>query len=58
VYVDSDVEVTRRLRAEAALLLTPGGVLSHRTALALWEETKRTGPFTSDDGDGGEPVHV
>lgn len=36
VYVDGSVPVTPRLRAEAALLLTPGAVVSHHTALSLW----------------------
>jgi hypothetical protein len=36
VYVAAEVPVTKRLRAEAALLLAPGGVLSHHTALELW----------------------
>jgi len=36
VYVPADVDVTLRLRAEAALLLAPHGVLSHHTALELW----------------------
>ena len=36
VYVDSKIAVTPRLRAEAALLLTPDAVVSHHTALRLW----------------------
>lgn len=36
VYVASDVSPTLHLRAAAALLLVPNGVLSHHTALALW----------------------
>jgi hypothetical protein len=36
VYVASDVSLTLHVRAAAALLLVPSGVLSHHTALALW----------------------
>lgn len=36
VYVAGKVAVTPRLQAEAALLLTPGAVASHQTALSLW----------------------
>ncbi|WP_432885788.1 hypothetical protein ACQPYH_02160 [Kribbella sp. CA-245084] len=48
VYVDADVAVTARVQAEAALLLTPGAVVSHQTALRLW---------TADDR-GDDVVHV
>ncbi len=36
VYVSADTAITSRLRAEAALVLLPEGVLSHHTALDLW----------------------
>ncbi|MEU4602793.1 hypothetical protein AB0F43_07430 [Kribbella sp. NPDC023972] len=36
VYVASEIPLTLRVRAEAALSLVPNGVLSHHTALALW----------------------
>jgi hypothetical protein len=36
VHVRADVPITPRLRAEAALLLVPDGVLSHHTAMELW----------------------
>jgi hypothetical protein len=36
VYVRADVVVSPRVRAEAALVLVPEGVLSHHTALELW----------------------
>ncbi len=36
MYVAAAIPLTLRLRAEAALLLVPNGVLSHHTALALW----------------------
>jgi hypothetical protein len=48
VYVAAEVPVTPRMRAEAALLLVPDGVISHHTALTWW---RADGP-TSDD------VHV
>ncbi|MGY4772541.1 DUF559 domain-containing protein [Kribbella sp. CWNU-51] len=48
VYVAAHVPVTPRLRAEAALLLTPDAVLSHQTALALW----------SAEAPAGDDVHV
>ena len=48
VYVDAHVAVTPRVQAEAALLLTPGAVVSHQTALSLW---------TADDR-AGDVVHV
>lgn len=35
VYVDASVEVTLRVKARAALLLVPDGLISHHTALAL-----------------------
>ncbi|MGW6196261.1 hypothetical protein ACWF0M_08945 [Kribbella sp. NPDC055110] len=41
VYVDGSVAVTPRLQAEAALLLTPGAVVSHQTALSLWTANDR-----------------
>ncbi|TCC40148.1 hypothetical protein [Kribbella speibonae] len=41
VYVDGTVAVTPRLQAEAALLLTPGAVASHDTALSLWTANDR-----------------
>ena len=41
VYVDGKVAVTPRLQAEAALLLTPGAVVSHETALSLWTANDR-----------------
>jgi hypothetical protein len=48
VYVAAEVPVTPQMRADAALLLVPDGVISHHTALMLW---RADGP-TSDD------VHV
>ena len=36
VYVRAEVVVSPRVRAEAALVLVPQGVLSHHTALELW----------------------
>lgn len=36
VYAQADVLLTPRVRAAAGLLLTPGGVISHHTALELW----------------------
>jgi hypothetical protein len=36
VYIASEVPLSLRLRARAALLHVPNGVLSHHTALALW----------------------
>lgn len=41
MYVDGKVAVTPRLQAEAALLLTPGAVVSHETALSLWTANDR-----------------
>jgi hypothetical protein len=41
VYVDAHVDVTPRVQAEAALLLTPGAVVSHHTALSLWTGNER-----------------
>jgi hypothetical protein len=41
VYVDGTVAVTPRLQAEAALMLTPGAVVSHHTALSLWSANDR-----------------
>jgi hypothetical protein len=41
VYVDAHVAVTPRVQAEAALLLTPGAVVSHHTALSLWTADDR-----------------
>ncbi|MFI5691886.1 hypothetical protein ACIA58_08605 [Kribbella sp. NPDC051586] len=41
VYVDAHVAVTPRVQAEAALLLTPGAVVSHQTALSLWSANDR-----------------
>ncbi|WP_427886769.1 hypothetical protein ACQHIV_28480 [Kribbella sp. GL6] len=49
VYADARVVVTPRVRAEAALMLTPDAVASHHTAFNLW---------TADDRAGGEVVHV
>jgi hypothetical protein len=49
VYVDAQVAVTPRVKAEAALLLTPDAVASHQTAFSLW---------TADDRAGGDVVHV
>lgn len=43
VYVDANVAVTPRVQAEAALLLTPGAVVSHHTALSLWTADDRAG---------------
>ncbi|MFD7153660.1 DUF559 domain-containing protein [Kribbella sp. NPDC059898] len=43
VYVDGSTAVTARVRAEAGLLLTPGAVASHHTALSLWAADVRTG---------------
>ena len=43
VYVDAHVAVTPRVQAEAALLLTPGAVVSHQTALSLWTANGRAG---------------
>ena len=43
VYVDSHVPVTSHVRAEAALMLTPGAVVSHQTALSLWTGEDRPG---------------
>jgi hypothetical protein len=48
VYTAAHIPVTPRLRAEAALLLTPDAVLSHQTALALWVA----------EGSAGDDVHV
>ncbi|TDW18518.1 hypothetical protein [Kribbella kalugense] len=48
VYVGAQVALTPRVQAEAALLLTPGAVVSHQTALSLW---------TADDR-AGDVVHV
>jgi hypothetical protein len=45
VYVAAPIAVTPRLRAEAALLLTPGAVVSHHTALSLWNAD---GPTNTD----------
>jgi len=45
VYVAASVPVTPLLRAEAALLLAPGAVMSHHTALSLWTAD---GPANSD----------
>src|SRR5215207_4405344 len=36
VYVRAEVVISPRVRAEAALVLVPAGVLSHHTALELW----------------------
>ncbi|MEV6266218.1 hypothetical protein AB0L64_03565 [Kribbella sp. NPDC051936] len=41
VYVDATVALTSRLQAEAALMLTPGAVVSHDTALSLWSADDR-----------------
>jgi hypothetical protein len=41
LYVDGQVAVTPRLQAEAALMLTPGAVVSHHTALSLWSADDR-----------------
>ncbi|MER7246264.1 hypothetical protein [Kribbella sp. NPDC000426] len=41
VYVAAPVVITPRLQAEAALLLTPGAVVSHHTALSLWTANAR-----------------
>jgi hypothetical protein len=41
VYVDGTVAVTPRLQAEAALMLAPGAVVSHQTALSLWTANDR-----------------
>jgi hypothetical protein len=49
VYVDAEVTLTPRLRAEAALLLAPGAAISHHTALSLW---------TADDRVAGDVIHV
>ncbi|MGW7682562.1 DUF559 domain-containing protein [Kribbella sp. NPDC054772] len=43
VYVGADLAVTSRVQAEAALLLTPGAVASHQTALSLWTGDDRAG---------------
>ncbi|WP_329004979.1 hypothetical protein OHA18_16495 [Kribbella sp. NBC_00709] len=43
VYVGAHVAVTSRVQAEAALLLTPGAVVSHQTALSLWTANERAG---------------
>ncbi|HZX08442.1 hypothetical protein, partial [Kribbella sp.] len=48
MYVDAEVAVTPRAQAEAALLLTPGAVVSHHSALSLWTGNVRA----------GEVVHV
>ncbi|MEU4289086.1 hypothetical protein AB0E63_12775 [Kribbella sp. NPDC026596] len=45
VYVAAHVAVTPRLLAEAALLLTPEAVVSHHTALTLWDAD---GPTDND----------
>ncbi|GAA3131802.1 hypothetical protein JOF29_005307 [Kribbella aluminosa] len=45
-YVEAQVAVTPRLRAEAALALTPGAVVSHHTAFGLWTADDRP----TDDG--------
>jgi hypothetical protein len=44
VYVSADTPNTSRLRAEAALVLLPEGVLSHHTALDLWGGSGPTDP--------------
>ncbi|HET6742447.1 MAG TPA: hypothetical protein VFH76_26070, partial [Kribbella sp.] len=41
VYVDRPTAVTPRVQAEAALLLTPGAVISHHSALSLWSANAR-----------------
>ncbi|MFF0338793.1 DUF559 domain-containing protein [Kribbella sp. NPDC004875] len=43
VYVDARVPLTTRVRAEAALMITPGAVVSHHTALSLWTGEDRAG---------------
>ncbi|MEU8222582.1 hypothetical protein [Kribbella sp. NPDC048915] len=43
VYVDAAVTVTPQLQATAALMLTPGAVVSHQTALSLWTGDHRAG---------------
>jgi hypothetical protein len=48
VYTAAHIPVAPRLRAEAALMLTPDAVLSHHTALALWIA----------EGSAGDDVHV
>lgn len=45
VCIAADVAITARVRAEAALLLAPRGVLSHHTALELWGAA---GPVSDD----------
>ena len=45
VYVAADVPITLQVRAEAASLLVPEGVLSHHTALELWNAA---GPADED----------
>jgi hypothetical protein len=41
VYVDGKVPITPPLQAEAALLLAPGAIVSHHTALSLWTGNER-----------------